>query len=99
MIADEEEQMLADEDGEEMNILLPNDVEGGDNVDNADIEPEIQVTTSDLGIEEVGIVHFAAWTELALQVTTIILRYVPLTWCVMIMLQAIGVCLFTHPPW
>ena len=57
VIADEEEQMLADEDGEEMNILLPNDVEGGNGVDNADIEPEIQVTTSDLGIEEVGTVH------------------------------------------
>ena len=57
MIADEEDQMLADEDGEEMNILLPNDVEGGNGVDNADIEPEIQVTTSDLGIEEVCTVH------------------------------------------
>ena len=57
VIADEEEQMLADDDGEEMNILLPNDVEGGNDVDNADIEPEIQVTTSDLGIEEVGTVH------------------------------------------
>ena len=39
-----------------MNIVLPGDVEEKNDVD-AEIESEIQVTQSDLGIEEVRIVY------------------------------------------
>ena len=54
MIDEEEQEILADEDGEEVNIVLPGDVKGKSDVD-AKIESEIQVTQSDLGIEEVRI--------------------------------------------
>ncbi len=56
LVEDEEQQKMRDEDDEQVNILLPSDMEGEnvpDKVDNADIEPEIGVTASDLGIQEV----------------------------------------------
>ena len=56
LVEDEEQQKMRDEDDEQVNILLPSDTEGEnvpDKVDNADIEPEIEVTASDLGIQEV----------------------------------------------
>jgi hypothetical protein len=53
VVADEEQQGLRDEDDEELNISLPDGAEEENEVDNSDIEPEIEIITSDLGIQEV----------------------------------------------
>jgi hypothetical protein len=52
VVENEEEEGLRDE--EEMNILLSNERENEtDEADEDDIEPEIEIITSDLGIQEV----------------------------------------------
>ena len=53
VVADEEQRGLRDEDDEELNISLPDGAEEENEVDNSDIEPEIEIITSDLGIQEV----------------------------------------------
>ena len=60
VVEEEEQQGLTDEDDEEINILLPSDMEREketDEVENGDIEPEIEIITSDLGIQEVCCKH------------------------------------------
>lgn len=42
-----------DVNDDEMNEVVPNDPEKEPKVDNVDIEPEVEVTTSDLTIQEV----------------------------------------------
>lgn len=51
----EEQPELADENEEEMNIILPNDPKDENVPDDTDFEPEIHVISSDLGIQEVCI--------------------------------------------
>lgn len=57
VVEDEQQEMVFDADDDvdddEMNEVVPNDPEKEPKVDNVDIEPEVEVTTSDLTIQEV----------------------------------------------